>query len=75
MSGGPGLEFEYEIAKLESQIASLERQTSRDETTENTIRDLRRNSSPSFAKLTDRSMLGKPCKSPVIRIAPTHVIT
>jgi acetyl-CoA carboxylase carboxyl transferase subunit alpha len=42
MSGGPGLEFEYEIAKLEAEILSLQRQTSRDESTENSIRDLRR---------------------------------
>jgi len=41
MSSGPGLEFEYEIAKLESQIAALERQTARDEATENQLRSLR----------------------------------
>tara|TARA_R110002049_G_scaffold2750_8_gene22331 strand:+ start:299913 stop:300887 length:975 start_codon:yes stop_codon:yes gene_type:complete len=42
MSGGPGLEFEYEIANLESQISTLERQTGRDESTENEIRNFRR---------------------------------
>ena len=42
MSGGPGLEFEHEIAQLETQISSLERQTGRDESTEKEIRDLRR---------------------------------
>ena len=42
MSGGPGLEFEFEIAQLETQISSLERQTGRDESTENQIRELRR---------------------------------
>ena len=29
MSGGPGLEFENEIAELENQIALLERETGR----------------------------------------------
>ncbi|WP_372722139.1 acetyl-CoA carboxylase carboxyltransferase subunit alpha [Novipirellula sp.] len=42
MSAGPGLEFEYEIADLESKIASLERQTNRTDEIEKEIRDLRR---------------------------------
>ncbi|WP_442507799.1 acetyl-CoA carboxylase carboxyltransferase subunit alpha [Novipirellula sp. SH528] len=42
MSAGPGLEFEYEIADLESKIASLERQTTRTDEIEKEIRDLRR---------------------------------
>ncbi len=42
MSAGPGLEFEYEIADLESKIASLERQTDRTDEIEREIRDLRR---------------------------------
>ena len=41
MSAGPGLEFESEIAVLESQIASLERQTDRNDETETEIRSLR----------------------------------
>lgn len=41
MSAGPGLEFENEIADLESQIATLERQTGRTEETESEIRSLR----------------------------------
>ncbi len=42
MSAGPGLEFEVEIAELESRIATLERQTDRNEPTENEIRAMRR---------------------------------
>ncbi|TWU26414.1 Acetyl-coenzyme A carboxylase carboxyl transferase subunit alpha [Novipirellula galeiformis] len=42
MNAGPGLEFEYEIADLESKIASLERQTDRSEEMEKEIRDFRR---------------------------------
>lgn len=42
MSGGPGLEFESEIADLEGQIASLERRTDRTEDVEGEIRTLRR---------------------------------
>jgi acetyl-CoA carboxylase carboxyl transferase subunit alpha len=42
MSGGPGLEFETEIAEIENRIATLERQTDRTEPTENEIRTLRR---------------------------------
>ena len=41
MSGGPGLEFEVEIAELESRIASLERQTERSDQAEGEIRTLR----------------------------------
>lgn len=41
MSGGPGLEFEIEIAELESRIAALERQTDRTDQTEDEIRALR----------------------------------
>lgn len=41
MSAGPGLEFENEIAGLESQIAALERQTDRTELIEQEIRTLR----------------------------------
>ncbi len=42
MNAGPGLEFEHEIAELESKIATLERQTNRSGETENEIRSLRR---------------------------------
>ena len=42
MSAGPGLEFEYEIADLESRIASLERMTERTDEVESEIRSLRR---------------------------------
>ncbi len=41
MSAGPGLEFESDIAELESRIASLERQTERSEEMESQIRELR----------------------------------
>jgi acetyl-CoA carboxylase carboxyl transferase subunit alpha len=41
MSGGPGLEFENEIADLESRIAALGRQTDRTDETEGEIRELR----------------------------------
>ena len=41
MSGGPGLEFENEIAELENQIALLERETDRSGDIENEIRTLR----------------------------------
>lgn len=41
MSGGPGLEFEAEIAELESRIATLERQTERSDQVEGEIRTLR----------------------------------
>lgn len=41
MSGGPGLEFENEIAELENQIALLERETARSGDIENEIRTLR----------------------------------
>ena len=41
MSAGPGLEFENEIAQLESRIASLERQTDHTDETKNEIRNLR----------------------------------
>ncbi|TWT83077.1 Acetyl-coenzyme A carboxylase carboxyl transferase subunit alpha [Planctomycetes bacterium CA13] len=42
MSAGPGLEFENEIAQLESKIASLERQTDRTDEIDKEVRDLRR---------------------------------
>jgi len=42
MSAGPGLEFEYEIAELESSIASLERQTERTDDVDKEIRSLRK---------------------------------
>lgn len=41
MSAGPGLEFENEIADLESRIATLQRQTDRSNETENELRTLR----------------------------------
>ena len=41
MSAGPGLEFENEIADLESRISALERQTDRSDNTENELRELR----------------------------------
>jgi acetyl-CoA carboxylase carboxyl transferase subunit alpha len=41
MSAGPGLEFESDIAELESRIAALERQTERSEEIESQIRELR----------------------------------
>ncbi|MGB7344756.1 MAG: acetyl-CoA carboxylase carboxyltransferase subunit alpha [Pirellulaceae bacterium] len=41
MSAGPGLEFEIEIADLESRIAALERQTDRTDAIEDEIRELR----------------------------------
>lgn len=41
MSGGPGLEFETEIAELESRIATLERHTERSDQVESEIRTLR----------------------------------
>lgn len=41
MSGGPGLEFENDIADFENQIAQLERQTDRTDVIENQIRELR----------------------------------
>lgn len=41
MNAGPGLEFETEIAELESEIASLERQTDRTEEVESEIHRLR----------------------------------
>ncbi len=41
MSGGPGLEFEAEIAELENRIAALERQTDRSGQVEGEIRTLR----------------------------------
>jgi acetyl-CoA carboxylase carboxyl transferase subunit alpha len=41
MSAGPGLEFESDIAELESRIAALERQTERSEEMESQIRELR----------------------------------
>ncbi len=41
MSAGPGLEFENDIAELESRIAALERQTERSEEIESQIRELR----------------------------------
>ncbi len=41
MSAGPGLEFENDIAELESRIAGLERQTERSEEIEGEIRELR----------------------------------
>ena len=41
MSGGPGLEFESDIADLEKQIAALERQTDRTDVIEDQIRGLR----------------------------------
>ncbi len=41
MSAGPGLEFENEIANLESRIATLQRQTDRSNETENELRTLR----------------------------------
>jgi acetyl-CoA carboxylase carboxyl transferase subunit alpha len=41
MSGGPGLEFENDIAELEARIAVLERQTDRSDSSDNEIRTLR----------------------------------
>ncbi|KAA1260464.1 Acetyl-coenzyme A carboxylase carboxyl transferase subunit alpha [Rubripirellula obstinata] len=41
MSGGPGLEFENDIAELETKIAVLERQTDRTDSSDNEIRTLR----------------------------------
>ncbi|TWU00749.1 acetyl-CoA carboxylase carboxyltransferase subunit alpha [Stieleria varia] len=41
MSAGPGLEFENEIADLESRISVLERQTDRSNEVENELRELR----------------------------------
>ena len=41
MGAGPGLEFENEIAELESHIAKLERETDRSDETEKEIRSLR----------------------------------
>ncbi len=41
MNAGPGLEFENEIADLESRISTLERQTDRSDEIENEIRSLR----------------------------------
>ncbi|TWU42161.1 acetyl-CoA carboxylase carboxyltransferase subunit alpha [Novipirellula artificiosorum] len=41
MSAGPGLEFENEIAELESQIATFERQTERSDEIDKEIRSLR----------------------------------
>ena len=41
MSAGPGLEFESDIAELESRFACLERQTERSEVMESQIRELR----------------------------------
>ena len=42
MSGGPGLEFESNIARVESEIADLQRQTDRSEEVEKHLRDLRK---------------------------------
>ena len=41
MSGGPGLEFENDIAELETKIAGLERQTDRTDSSDDEIRTLR----------------------------------
>ena len=41
MSGGPGLEFENDIAELEAKIAGLERQTDRTDSSDDEIRALR----------------------------------
>lgn len=41
MSGGPGLEFETNIAVLEEKIAGLERQTDRSDSSDDEIRSLR----------------------------------
>ncbi len=41
MSGGPGLEFEYEINELEERVAALERQTDRTEGVDAELRELR----------------------------------
>jgi len=41
MSAGQGLEFERDVTELESQIASIERQTQRTDTEESRLRDLR----------------------------------
>jgi len=41
MSAGQGLDFERDVTELESQIASIERQTQRTDTEESRLRDLR----------------------------------
>lgn len=41
MSSGQGLDFEYDVTEIESQIASIERQTQRSDVEESRLRDLR----------------------------------